>query len=181
MELLLFGHRQARSLLFCRCMPIESLLRGQDLLGKVRGDSTMDGIEALRLRVNSRTKTARRAVAAVLNAECVLGRIPREMPHSNPGYDIESLCRDGRVVFIEVKGHILGSDTFWVSRTEALHSKNAGDGSRLAMVSVSPRGSEFDKVRYIVDPFRDTDFGDFNATGIIGSWSKEWERGTNPL
>ena len=36
-------------------------------------------------------------------------------------------------------------------------------------------------VRYIVDPFRDVDFGDFAATGVIGNWAKEWERGGDPV
>ena len=59
--------------------------------------------------------------------------------------------------------------------------KNAGTLSRLALVSVHPDGPERDVVRYIVDPFRDVDFGDFAATGIIGNWMKEWERGGDPI
>ena len=49
------------------------------------------------------------------------------------------------------------------------------------MVSVHPDGPEHDEVRYIVDPFRDVDFGDFAATGMIGNWAKEWERGGDPV
>ena len=73
-----------------------------------------------------------------------LGRDPREMPHNNPGYDIESRRPDGHLVFIEVKGRIEGAEEFWVTKTEALHGKNSAAGSRLAMVSVSPRGPSFD-------------------------------------
>jgi len=68
-----------------------------------------------------------------------------------------------------------------VTRTEALHGKNSGTGFRLAMVSVHPAGPESDAVSYIVDPFRDVDFGDFAATGMIGNWLKEWERGVDPV
>ncbi|HET9967951.1 MAG TPA: helicase-related protein [Streptosporangiaceae bacterium] len=125
-------------------------------------------------------ETDRRAIAAVLAAERALGRDPREMPHNNPGYDIESRCPDGHLVFIEVKGRIEGAEEFWVTKTEVLHGKNSAAGSRLALVSVSPRGPGFDQVRYIVDPFRDVTFGDFAATGILGNWQREWNRGGQP-
>jgi superfamily II DNA or RNA helicase len=127
------------------------------------------------------TATDRRAITAVLAAERTLGRDPREMPHSNPGYDIESACEDGHLIFIEVKGRAEGAEDFWVTKTEALHGKNAGAGSRLALVSVSPDGPEHDQVRYIIDAFRDVDFGDFNATGLGASWRKEWARGRDPM
>ena len=127
------------------------------------------------------TETDRRAIAAVLAAERSLGRVPREMPHNNPGYDIVSRCSDGHLIYIEVKGRIEGAEDFWVTRTEALYGKNSGTGSRLAMVSVHPDGPHFDAVRYIVNPFRDVDFGDFAATGMIGNWVKEWQRGGDPV
>ena len=126
------------------------------------------------------TETDRRAIAAVLAAERAFGREPREMPHNNPGYDIESRCIDGHLVYIEVKGRIEGAEEFWVTKTEVLHGKNSAAGSRLAMVAVSPRGPSFDQVRYIVDPFRDVTFGDFAATGMLGHWQREWERGGQP-
>lgn len=53
-------------------------------------------------------------------------------------------------------------------------------GSRLALVTVSPDGPDRDQVRYITDPLRDVDFGDFNATGLGGNWHKEWTRGSEP-
>ena len=102
------------------------------------------------------------------------------MPHNNPGYDIQSRTGDGHLVFIEVKGRIAGAEEFWVTKTEALTGKNAARGFRLALVSVHPDGPERDEVRYIVDPFRDMDFGDFAATGILGDWDKEWARGGDP-
>ena len=123
----------------------------------------------------------RRAVDAVLDAERSLGRDPEEMPHSNPGYDIRSRTADDHIVFIEVKGRIEGAEEFWVTRTEALTGKNASIGFRLALVSIHPDGAECDTVRYIVDPFRDVDFGDFNATGLVGDWAKEWARGGDPV
>lgn len=47
---------------------------------------------------------SRAAVAHVLTYELAQGRMPQEMPHSNPGYDIESVDASGARRFIEVKG-----------------------------------------------------------------------------
>jgi hypothetical protein len=33
----------------------------------------------------------------------------------------------------------------------------------------------------MVDPFRDVDFDDFAATGMIGNWVKERARGGDPV
>lgn len=153
-----------------------ALIIPQGLFDRLTGESPKWDLLA-----RDTSETDARAIAAVMAAERDLGRDPKEMPHNNPGYDIESRQSDGHLIYIEVKGRIMGADMFWVSKTEALHGKNAGTGSRLALVSVSDRGSEFDEVRYIVDPFHDIDFGDFNATGIMGNWKQEWARGVEPV
>jgi superfamily II DNA or RNA helicase len=153
-----------------------ALVVPQGLLNQLLGDYGRDLLPS-----GDTTATERRAVDAVLAAERRLGRVPREMPHNNPGYDIESRCPDGHLIFIEVKGRVEGAEEFWVTRTEALHGKNSATGFRLALVSVHPAGPESDAVRYIDDPFRDVDFGDFAATGMIGNWLKEWERGVDPV
>ncbi len=152
-----------------------ALVIPQGLLDKLLGVSSQRNLP------KDTTETDRRAIAAVLTAELGLGRAPREMPHNNPGYDVVSRCRDGHLIYIEVKGRVEGAEDFWVTRTEALHGKNSGIGSRLAMVSVHPAGPQFDAVRYIVNPFRDVDFGDFAATGMLGNWLKEWKRGGDPV
>ncbi len=148
----------------------------QGLLDKLLGRTT-----PLAATAKDTALTDRRAIAAVLAAEATLGRDPQEMPHNNPGYDIRSATDDGHVVFLEVKGRVVGAEEFWVTKTEALTGKNAGTGFRLALVSVHPHGPEHDKVRYIIDPFRDVDFGDFAATGMIGDWTREWARGGDPV
>lgn len=122
----------------------------------------------------------RRAVDLVLQEERKLGRLPEEMAHNNPGFDIRSHTVDDHWVFIEVKGRIKGAKDFHVTRTEALTGKNTGANYRLALVSVHPDGPEHDEVRYIVDPFRDVDFGKFDATELRGDWKKTWARGENP-
>jgi hypothetical protein len=154
-----------------------ALVIPQGLLDKLIGRSTI----APQLHAQSTAMTDRRAVDAVLAAERSLGRDPQEMPHNNPGYDIQSRADDGHVVFIEIKGRAVGAENFWVTKTEAMTGKNAATGFRLALVSVHPGGPERDEVRYIIDPFRDVDFGDFAATGIIGDWDREWARGRDPV
>ena len=121
----------------------------------------------------------RRAVAAVLAAERYLGRDPKEMPHNNPGYDVRSLTPDGHLVFLEVKGRIAGAEDFVVTRNEVLYGKNA-DRYRLALVRVSPEGPNRDEVRYLIDPFKGFDFGDFAADGVRGDWTAMWVRGGPP-
>ena len=155
-----------------------ALVVPQGLLDKLLGVPDTARLSTL---AKNTAETDRRAIAAVLAAERALGREPTEMPHNNPGYDILSRQPDGHLIYVEVKGRIEGAEEFWVSRTEALHGKNSGTGSRLAMVSVSARGPMFDQVRYRVDPFRDLDFGDFAATGVMGNWAREWERGVDPV
>ncbi|MDX6389780.1 MAG: hypothetical protein QOJ73_843 [Streptosporangiaceae bacterium] len=129
-------------------------------------DKLLDRTPATAPPAGDTALTDRRAVAAVLAAETSLGRHPQEMPHNNPGYDIRSTTEDGHLVFIEVKGRVTGGEEFWVTKTEALTGKNAATGYRLALVSVHPDGPHHDEVRYIVDPFREVDFGDFTATGM---------------
>ncbi|MFB8198372.1 helicase-related protein [Kitasatospora purpeofusca] len=125
-------------------------------------------------------ETDRRAVAAVLNAEKKLGRIPEEMAHNNPGYDIRSLTPDGHLIHIEVKGRRLGATEFYVSRNEVLVAKNRADRHRLAIVAIHPSGPEYDEPRYLVDAFADTEFGDLRAEGIVLDWQHAWSKGEAP-
>ncbi|GAA1311849.1 RNA helicase [Planotetraspora silvatica] len=123
----------------------------------------------------------RRAVERVLAEERKLGRLPEEMPHSNPGFDVRSRTVDDHWIFIEIKGRVNGAPDFHVTRTEVLTGKNSGSNFRLALVSVHPDGAKRDEVRYVADPFRDVDFGDFSATDLVGDWNKEWARGGAPV
>lgn len=127
-------------------------------------------------------ETDRRAVAAVLRAEKALGRIPEEMAHNNPGYDIRSLTPDGhRLVHIEVKGRRIGAEELYVSRNEILVAKNRGDQHRLALVAVHPDGPEQDEVRYLRNAFANTEFGDLKTEGLLLSWRDVWSKGGIPL
>lgn len=125
-------------------------------------------------------ETDRRAVAAVLRSEKELARIPEEMAHNNPGYDIRSLTPDGHLVHIEVKGRRMGAEQFYISRNEILVAKNRGDRHRLALVAVHPDGPEHDEVRYLRNAFADTEFGDLKAEGLLLSWQDAWSKGGAP-
>jgi hypothetical protein len=62
-----------------------------------------------------------------------------------------------------------------------LVAKNRGDRHRLAIVAVHPDGPEGDELRYIVDGFADTQFGDLKAEGIVLDWQDAWHKGGAPL
>ena len=99
------------------------------------------------------------AVAAVMEAERRLGRKPKEMPHENPGYDIESRDpRDNRLLFIEVKGKTTDATTVTVSKTQIFTSFNKPDNFILAIVEIEDDTPK--EPRYIRQPFqREPDFG----------------------
>jgi hypothetical protein len=122
----------------------------------------------------------RRAVDLVLRCERDLGREPREMARNNKGFDIRSTSPDGGYVDIEVKGRRLGADCFLVTKSERIHGANLGPRSRLALVEVHPDGPDHDEVRYIMDPFRSMDLGDFDDTAILPEWPAHWDRGGPP-
>jgi hypothetical protein len=55
-------------------------------------------------RKSGRSLVDRAGVGRVLKYETASGRVAREMPHENPGYDIESRDLEGKVArYIEVK------------------------------------------------------------------------------
>ena len=121
----------------------------------------------------------RRAVAAVMAAERALGRSPREMPHSNPGFDISSTDGAGNRVFIEVKGRLEGAPTFTVTANEVAFARTQAGRHRLALVSVSPLGPAHDRVRYVRDAFAHID-PTVTTLSYNERWNKYWQRGTGP-
>jgi superfamily II DNA or RNA helicase len=122
----------------------------------------------------------RRAIAAVMKAERSLGRTPVEMPHNNPGFDIQSVAADGTVYKIEVKGRILGADDFQITRREVLTAKNLEENYRLALVSVHPDGAEKDELRYVERPFDLLGTEDFSVTRFVIKWKDKWNAGGSP-
>ncbi|MYA68859.1 DUF3883 domain-containing protein [Candidatus Poribacteria bacterium] len=106
-----------------------------------------------------RERIDRLAVAAAMEAERKLGREPTEMPHHNPGYDIESKDPNtNQLLFIEVKGKSTDATTVTVSKTQIFTAFNKPDSFILAIVEVD--GDTAKEPRYIREPFqKEPDFG----------------------
>lgn len=130
--------------------------------------------------------TERRAVDAVLAAERALGREPEEMPHNNKGYDIRSVPAPdadgvrGPTVTIEVKGRVEGAEHFFITYNEVQCARNTNVHHRLALVEVSDRGPEHDRVRYLTNHFRNFSLGGVDVAGVQMDWAKTWARGRAP-
>ncbi len=132
----------------------------QGLLSRLSGQSSArDAVSQ-----EARERIDRLAIAAVMAAERALGRVPKEMDHSNPGYDIESSDprEPGRLKFIEVKGKAEGSTTVTVSATQIRTALNKPDEWFLALVTVD--GNVAGQPRYIRCPF--TQPPDFAVTSV---------------
>ena len=121
----------------------------------------------------------RRGVDAVLATETRLGRTPTEQPFTNPGFDILSEQPDDDPIRIEVKARIEGAKDFFVTHNEVITGKNAVPRYRLALVSVDTRGPDFDRVRYLANPFATIELGD--ATGMRFPWKAMWDKATEPF
>ncbi|MGH8994445.1 MAG: helicase-related protein [Acidimicrobiales bacterium] len=118
------------------------------------------------------------AVDAVKEAETALGRKPREMPHNNPGYDIESKAGWGELLFVEVKGRVVGARTVTITRNEILTGLNKGDHFVLAMVRVAADDSS--EVRYLYDPFVGRDDALTGVASVNYEFDHFWERAVTP-
>jgi superfamily II DNA or RNA helicase len=154
-----------------------ALVIPQGLLDRLEGKRT----EPVATYAKETAEVDRRAVAAVMAAERGLGRVPTEMAHNNPGFDIRSEQQDGPTIRIEVKGRIEGADDFQITRNEVLTAKNLGDDYRLALVRVSQEGPEHDQVCYLVRPFDHTGTDDFSITRFTLDWEARWNQGGPPL
>ena len=101
----------------------------------------------------------RLAVDAVIEAERALGHEPKEMPHQNPGFDIESKdSKTNQLRFIEVKGKSSDATTVTISKTQILTALNKPDSFILAIVLVEDKAAK--EIHYIRKPFeKDLDFG----------------------
>ena len=85
----------------------------------------------------ARQRVEQLAMAAVFEAERSLGRTPRDVSAQRGlGYDIESVDAQGNLVFIEVKGRIVGADSVTLTVNEVNTGRNAPDRFRLALVIV---------------------------------------------
>ena len=134
-------------------------------------DSLQDP-EGAAARARETTRIERIAVDAVLAIETSLGHNWNEMPHNNPGYDIESDTADG-LDFIEVKGRVEGGETFVLTRQEAVTALNKSGHSVLALVRVHDDNTT--TVRYIRWPL--TEPIQPWQTAVDADWDYFWKRG----
>lgn len=152
-----------------------ALVIPRGLLERLRDER---GLEA-GLHARETERVERIAVEAVLAAERALGRDPEEKPRNNPGYDILSTPPDGgRLLFIEVKGRVVGAPTFTITKNEVLHALNKGDDYVLALVRVD--GDEAHEIRYVRHPFTGSDEVLFGVTSLIVDWGEMFARGSAP-
>ena len=128
--------------------------------------------EGAAARAKETTRIERIAVDAVLAIEHALGHQPVEMPHNNPGYDIESDTPTG-MDFMEVKGRVEGGNTFILTRQEAVNALNKRHHSVLALVRV--HDDDTTSVRYIREPI--TEPIQPWQTAIEADWNYFWEKG----
>ena len=132
-----------------------ALVIPQRLLDRLVNKTT----ETVEVSQANRERIDKLAVAAVMEAERGLGREPKEMPHDNPGYDIESRDpKDNRLLFIEVKGKTTDATTVTVSKTQIFTAFNKPGDFILAIVEIE--GDTPKEPRYIRNPFqKEPDFG----------------------
>lgn len=143
-----------------------ALVVPQGFIDRLQGKTTSNDDE-----LANRERIDRMAIDAVLASERQLGREPREMPHDNPGYDIES--RDpakNHLHFIEVKGKAIGQPTVTISKTQILTALNKPEDFILAIVEVE--NAAVCGINYIRQPFvRELDFAvvsvNFNLTELL--------------
>ena len=99
------------------------------------------------------------AVDAVMKKERTLGHDPKEMPHQNPGFDIESKdSKTNQLRFIEVKGKSSNATTVTITKTQIFTALNKPDSFILAIVIIEDETAK--EIHYIRNPFeKDLDFG----------------------
>ena len=102
------------------------------------------------------------AIQAVLAQEKALGNKPREMPHGNPGYDIESHTPAGELRFIEVKGKGPGKNVITLSRTQLLTALNKPQNWWLVVVETD--GERALRLYYLRNPVQSEP--PFEVTGM---------------
>ena len=151
------------------------------LLHRRSGSATPAGLSLPRAEVE------RRAIDAVLATEERLGWQAvdlNEAQRNNPGFDIRSHQLSlgdgaGDVKFIIVKGRIGAAATVTVSRNEILTALNRPEHFVLALVAMSPSGT--DTVRYLRQPFEGRGEGaDFGTASAEFTWSVLWEQASAP-
>ncbi len=103
------------------------------LLRQIRGETPNASVDA-----EAKKRVELLAMEAVFAAERALGRSPVDRSAQRGiGYDIESSDANGNLVFIEVKGRVVGADSVTLTFNELKCSNNQREQFRVAICSVS--------------------------------------------
>jgi len=112
------------------------------------------GLDVIEIDPEVAAETDRLAVAAVIEAERAIGRVPVEQDHNNPGFDILSEDPSTGIVYqIEVKGHRPANPEIKVRARQVRQAKQNPERFRLAVVRVPNDQAEPTTVRYFIRPF----------------------------
>jgi hypothetical protein len=160
-------------------VPLPPIVRGAAIVIPSSLISGKAEAEEVALFANNRKEVERRAVELVLATERALGRFPEEMAQNNRGFDIKSRNWKGDITYIEVKGRIQGADTFTITSSEVSFAQTQGPNHRLALVSVSQTGAQYDEVRYLTDAFQDIQLSQSTAS-VNERWLDYWSKGQVP-
>jgi superfamily II DNA or RNA helicase len=157
-------------------MPGAPLVRGGALVVPVGLIKKLKGVgevteEKARATADERRRIEMLAMNAVMAAEKALGREPRDVSESRGlGYDIESVDKDGRLVFVEVKGRCKDADSVTLTRNEILRALNEPEKFRLAIVLVD--GDQTDPPLYVRgfyygDPVFEQTSSTYNLSSLV--------------
>lgn len=123
-----------------------ALIVPSGLLRTLRGESA--GVDA---QAKETARIELLAMRAVMDAEREQGFAPMDVSAEKRGYDVESICPDGSLRFVEVKGRVRGADTVTVTKNEVLTALNKPDDYYLAVVIVD--GESVSSPLYVRRPF----------------------------
>lgn len=141
------------------------------LLARLRGSATEPAMFA-----HETARVEALAMAAVMQAEKMLGFVPRDVSTQKCGYDIESaITGEGRLRFIEVKGRVKGATSVTITKNEILTALNKPEDFILAIVEVD---GETATPRYVRTPFRNEP--DFGVTSVNYDLAKLLANSDNP-
>jgi hypothetical protein len=117
------------------------------LLARLKGDTIVhDGF------AEETEETERLSMDAVMDAERAAGRMPVDVSMHNRGWDIESATAGGELLFLEVKGRVVGGREIIVTKNEMLKARNAGDRYHLVYVPIEAGFAH--QPLYLCDPAR---------------------------
>jgi superfamily II DNA or RNA helicase len=158
-----------------------ALIVPSGLIARLTGVTTQVVAEYAR----ERSATERAAVDGVMAIERTLGREPVEMPPNNKGYDIESKTADGVLLFIEVKGRLVGAESFTITRSEIGVGRNKPDEHILALAEVPDTLAKVPdtappRIRYIRRAFQEVGDLPFDTISVNLQWKPYFDRGEVP-